>query len=77
MTLLAAAHKVVMARRDGSLRGNYLVAFGGKADIDRRVASAENVESDPSATSTGSKSRNAAVPCMLFLLFGSTGGTEQ
>jgi hypothetical protein len=37
----------LMARSDGSLRGNDLVDVGGRADVNRRVASAENVESDP------------------------------
>src|SRR4029450_1979752 len=34
----------------------------------------QRIESDPSTTSTGSKSRSAAVPNVLFLSLGSTGG---
>src|SRR5262245_48608338 len=37
----------VLARRDGSLRCNDLVVVGGRADVNRRAASAETVESDP------------------------------
>jgi hypothetical protein len=36
-----------------------------------------SVANDSSATSTGSKSRSAAVPCVVFLSFESTGGTGQ
>src|SRR5262249_14257738 len=44
-----------MARSDGSLRIITLVAIGGVADMNGRVASAESVEIDPKPPSPGPK----------------------
>src|SRR5262249_61939032 len=46
--------------------------LSGKADIQRRNAPIVSDANDPKLTWAGSKSRSAAVPCVLFLLFGST-----
>jgi len=77
IALFAVVHWSACGTKRTSRNCPLFVRFRGEADIPPRSGACRSDANDPKRTNGRLKFRSAAVPRVLFLLFGSTGGTGQ